>query len=923
MDIKQIRKKQRDYFLAYTIFFIIISSVVVWVFQRNGKSFVWGKDGAAQHYPTLVYIHRYLREACRNLLHGRWQLPMVDFSIGEGMDVLTTLNYYGFGDPLTLTALFCPESWLEGLYALLIFVRLYLSGAFFSCFCFCKGHRQRVSILAGALVYAFCGYALYASVRHPFFANGMMYLPLYLLGIERIIRKRKYGMFSGVVALSLISNFYFGYMNTMMMALYVLFYLVPERAMQWKAKGILLLRMIGSYLCGVLLSGVIMVPMVMAYLTCSRGGEGGYTDSLWVYPKEFYQQFFASYVNTGKLPSGWTNLGFSILCLVGVIILFIHRPRKPEEKLRNHKLQLGFIILTGMLFVPLMGRVMNGFGYASNRWNYAYAMLNAYILVCTLPVVFHFWMGGDSDTVVHALARYLRKHYTEGKKNGYRLLQRIRDVLHTLRPRRGNYFHLSLALCAFIAVNLSVNVISAYMGEETDYLDEFDQAGDVRSTALDSPVQVVKKLRAMQYKKGNGLTAVGLDQVSAADKTSVFYRVEQPWIIGNQSLMTNYFGHNWYFSIAPEWYFDYYNAFQLNAMERTYSLRGLDGRTVLNELTSTRYYMTDRKKDGLVPYGYCLTGKQDNYYIYKNQKYLPLGYTTSAWMKQSEYDLLSPIEKQQVLMQSVVLDDAEEKNLSMIWTQPSDLTLDTQQEFCRVASCSGLTWEKNQLHVNEENATIRLTFQGRANCETYLWLNEFQVIKSGKYYQVGTVTSDDTTNYFVLMNPKKSAWYDEPNQTINLGYSKTAKTECTITFPAKGVYSLDDFMVIYEPMDRYDSQVQALQENHLEHLKVSTNRIEGEISLSKTKFLQMSIPYSSGWTATVNGKKAKIYQSNNMYMALELPAGKSHVVFRYTTPYLPAGILSTAAGGGILLIGAWRSRRRKRSGNNRALEEHL
>ncbi len=852
------KRKVRQYYLSYTILFVLIAGVITLVFWLHDRSFVWGKDGAAQHYPTLVYIHGFLVEFVKNLLKGKLQLPMVDFRIGEGMDVITTLNYYGFGDPLTLTALFCPEKYLEVLYGVLIFVRLYFTGIFFSLFCFSKKHNQRITVLVGALVYVFCGYGLYASVRHPFFVNGMMYLPLYLLGVERILQKKKYGLFSSVVALSLVSNFYFGYMNTVMMAFYVLFSLIPEKTLEWKEKAVCLGKMIGSYLCGVAMSAGIMVPMVMAYLTCSRGGEGGYTDSLLFYPEEFYENFLRSYTRAETDIGEWTNLSFSVLCLVAVICMFLHRSRSKKEKLHMWKLRLAYILLTGMMLVPLGGKIMNGFGYVSNRWNYAYAMLNAYILVCMIPV----------------FLRYLKPH---------------------IKNWAGRRFRVSLALCLFVTCNLLLNVVNMYVDEGREYLDEFDRAGAVQSTAQDSPVQAVSTLKVSPQEE--------------------FYRVEQPWIIGNQSLMMDYYGHNWYFSIAPSWYFDFYNSLQLNTMERTYSLRGLDGRTALNAVTATKYYMTDSKRDGLIPYGYqwkkTVRDQQgDINYIYENKNYLPLGYTVSAWLKEEEYQLLSPVEKQEALLQAVVLQPEDEEKVSMLSTYTGDLNMDVEEEFCQVASCSGVTWENNQLRVEQENATMELTFKGRANCETYLWFNEFQVIENNKQYQTGKVISGNTENYFVLMNPRKSSWYDEPNQTINLGYSKEPRTSCTITFPKKGVYSLDNFMVLYESMNNYQAKIDVLQGETLKNLKVETNRIEGEISLSKTKLLQMAVPYSQGWKAYVNGQEVEILRSNEMYMAIELPAGASKVVFEYCTPYLKAGILISVLGFAALAVMIWRGRRR-------------
>lgn len=43
-----------------------------------------------------------------------------------------------------------------------------------SAYCFYMKRRE-LPTLVGALCYAFCGFALYAGVRHPYFLNSMWY----------------------------------------------------------------------------------------------------------------------------------------------------------------------------------------------------------------------------------------------------------------------------------------------------------------------------------------------------------------------------------------------------------------------------------------------------------------------------------------------------------------------------------------------------------------------------------------------------------------------------------------------------------------------------------------------------------------------------------------------------------------------------
>ena len=51
---------------------------------------------------------------------------MWDLKIGLGADILTSLNYYSFGDPLDLLAVFFSPNKMEYCYNLLIILRLRL-----------------------------------------------------------------------------------------------------------------------------------------------------------------------------------------------------------------------------------------------------------------------------------------------------------------------------------------------------------------------------------------------------------------------------------------------------------------------------------------------------------------------------------------------------------------------------------------------------------------------------------------------------------------------------------------------------------------------------------------------------------------------------------------------------------------------------
>lgn len=119
--------------LAYTALFALLMGIWAAIFALNGQSFIQYGDTLKQHYPFLVYYGRWLRQAARCVLTGA-AVPTWDFSIGYGADIITTLSYYGLGDPLDLLAAFVPGRWTEQLLEGLIVLRLYLAGLAFMAF---------------------------------------------------------------------------------------------------------------------------------------------------------------------------------------------------------------------------------------------------------------------------------------------------------------------------------------------------------------------------------------------------------------------------------------------------------------------------------------------------------------------------------------------------------------------------------------------------------------------------------------------------------------------------------------------------------------------------------------------------------------------------------------------------------------------
>lgn len=104
------------------------------------------------------------------------------------------------------------------------------------------------------------------------------------------------------------------------------------------------------------------------------------------------------------------------------------------------------------------------------------------------------------------------------------------------------------------------------------------------------------------------------------------------------------------------------------------------------------------------------------------------------------------------------------------------------------------------------------------------------------------------------------------------------------------LFSLKDTLNNYN-MVAFENDIKKLKQDTLVITKYNHNAIKGKINIDKKKLLFFSIPYDKGWTATVDGKEAKIELVDFGFQALILDRGEHSIELNYTVPYLKAGII--------------------------------
>ena len=264
---------RKRWWLVYSLGFAALALAHAWPFLKSGTYFIWGADGYSQMYPVFCYFVSYVRQMLAGLAHGRLSLPLYDFTLGLGGDILSTLNWHGFGNPFYLLGLLAPENKLPLAFSLIVEVQYFLAGLFFMGYCRKMGLRGFGPVL-GAWLYAFTGYFA-MTVTHPIMAHAAPALVLMLWGAEKILRRESPLLLAVSVFGTALCGFYFLFICSVALALYILLRVWADRPAHYlKTAAWQALRALAAYLSGLGLACAVFLPSVLGYLGSNRTGEG-------------------------------------------------------------------------------------------------------------------------------------------------------------------------------------------------------------------------------------------------------------------------------------------------------------------------------------------------------------------------------------------------------------------------------------------------------------------------------------------------------------------------------------------------------------------------------------------------------------------------------------------------------------------------
>ncbi|MCI8364417.1 MAG: YfhO family protein [Eubacterium sp.] len=912
-------KKQKAlcFLLLFSVAFVVIFGCTYFVFWKNGKSFIWDYDGIKQHYAALCYLGRYYREIFSGILRGDFVPPMFDLSLGMGEDIMTTLNFYGLGDPLTLLAALVPEEKTEYLYDFLVVLRIYLAGLSFSWCCRKKG-RSWSATMIGALVYAFSGYILHVAVKHPFFVIPMIFLPLAVVGVDRALENKKLTLLILVTFFTALNGFYFFYMNTVFLGIYALIRMICQKKLFVQCW-----RCVAAYVMGTAMAGVLFVPSIAAYLSSTRSESAFDPGNLLLFDASRYNAILTRIIGPPRIT--WDYLGMASLVLPAVLMFFAGARKK------NLELKANILCWTILMLVPFGGYLLNGFSYVSGRFMYLTTFVFALGMVYGLPELLKLTrkkllvcFGGAGIYLVLVFFSADIDQLTGWF--GFAMLAVTLLVLlfwnwcHAEKSFCGKQLPPCLAgwlkknIYVLLTLTVALNIIGSgwllFSNKGQGYAESFIDRGRAYQYVAASPEAEVENAAAKEASQTG--TVKGIYRTDSPAK-----RTE------NTGMITGKNGVSSYFSMSNPNRIEYLLQMQDGGvLDSMFKIQGLDDRTWLAALASVGYYAVEQGKEFQLPYGYKLVrefkrGKK-SYGLYENQYFLPLGITYDSYMTEEQLGKETQedgVKMQELMLKTAILKEADladeasgfQGRIEKVNKRSSAPELNSREIPYEIQSTKQVEIRGGKAVVKKNGGSLTLRLkESLPEAELYLRLPEYQMAQKNRTYCDITAVMGKQKKTIRALTNQWNWYFGREEYLFHLGITEGegGETICKIRFQFKGSFELGKLKVIAQGMEDYGETIQARREHSLEHVVTDKNSISGEVTVPADQLLLLSIPYSGGWKAVVNGKETPLCRANTAYMALPLKAGENAVKLYYETPYLRLG-LGISLAGFLACVGYW------------------
>lgn len=882
--------------LTYTILFCILMAGIFALFIAEGRSFVNQADAYDQGYFWTVEMKHHL-----DSLFAGDGYPVWSWDRGTGLDTKLPI------DPFLVISSFFPAGYVELGYTVAIILRLYFAGIAFILF----GKEVRLSnfqSLVGALCYISATWTINLSLMQGQFIDMFILFPLLAMSVDRVCKGKSPAMFMLIVGITVGINYYLAYMAAIGIIIYIFFRYFTYNDFAFKSYMAYIGRFILYGVTGIMIGAVFVLVTIQ---TLSGASTGAKPELEWLYSTSYYYGEGLRLVSQGYAFS-YTNIGIPIFALIALLAF----RGKPTIK-ATHVIMS--VIMLGMTMSPFFGSMFNGFGYVSNRW---YFMLIFFLIWCAAEhmdlddmakfrniFVMLLWWGVLVVTTLGFSYKDITGDMTKAQAMfvggnlaaGFVMILIVasgRFLIRSLRARQ--------ALIVLSVIGTLIVVWNISFPGRTDY---YFRIGEIN-----------RQLEESTQRAGAFIDDSGFYRIDQADWINTHLNADQPV---NENLWWQNNTIYLYDSKMPARLseFNKLTGNNLGYSKRVY-VQSNGNRMGLDFLYGVKYFLGDDVRndrtgaDGRAGYAFSLMDNLDGVNVFKSKYDSSLGFVYDKFMTESEFGKLSRLEREQSLLQAVVVPDDEAEELDETKrVTAADIETDIRDVPYEVAAQDGLTLDGNTITADQDDAFLTIWVEGVTDSQMVVSFDNLRRVNDAGE-SIGDFKVKCTNSKLKIdANNKKN------NQTIpgivdfdlNMGYYDNYSGYIRIYLSKAGRYEFDRLYVSAMSVENFDKFAEERCKSVFNVAERRSDLVSGTVDAQDDGWLFLSMPVNDNWNVFIDGGQvAEIHNANIAFFATPITRGEHQVEVRYdyTSRHIALGI--TSAGLVLMVILSLLARRRRK-----------
>ena len=840
--IKTINKNSKMicYLLAFfipVIFMLIISSAL------ELSPFSWRAalvaDAAAQFNDFYSYLKTIFFD--NNTM-------LYTFSKVIGGDMAGFAFYY-LGNPFVYLFAFIPNEYIPAGVLFVIILMMALSSLNFNIMVN-NMFGFRWSSLLFSISYAFIGYYLAYFNCIIFFFNVML-LPIIILGLyEMIIKEKIVFKYTIFLALSIITNYYIGYMTCIFCCLFFLYLIVINKKEIINIKKhiyILGTFFIQTFLA-VLISAVALVTVAFSLSSGQKGEEGmalGIAGGTNFRITDVFTGFYSISFN-GNISNGLPIIYCGTLAVVFLILYFLNKEIKLKEKIASAIL-IAILILS--FYIKFINKIWHGmaepvgFPYRNSFFLSFFILLIAFkafinikqgtrkfhtLIVFSVFVIYSLYMLIIDSPYVGTLQIIL---------TGSFLIMYLTGV-YAICYKREYMYPITIGFFLILSFDLLLN------GHHS--LSQYFKNMEKEKTSVEYYSDYYNKMNEIY-------------QITKTDNgDDGFYRMDKTFRqTNNDAMLVGYNGLSHFSSTESSTVLKFMKklGFCSNNM---WSYYGEDGNTAFADSFLSLKYLVSQHDETCKPYEHLdeINGK----YIYKNPYAKSLAISVSDYMTEIETDKYNHFTVQNEIAKGIT------------------------------GKAYGIYRPVEVVDVNLENVErYEKTFTRiDPSKESYVEY-ELNITSSDFIYMYFDAPANQNTR-ININGLDKSAYFTTYGWSIkNLGYFNEGDVVPVRIILDQDEIEIDSYEFYYENKEELKRWYEDTLSSEEYVDEVTSSHLITTVDTDKEKIL-FTMPYDEGWKITVDGKKVKQNKALNCLMYIDVTKGK-HVI---EMKYIPRGLIEGA-----------------------------